>query len=270
MVSIFALFDDIAMLLDDIATQTKVAAGKVSGVVVDDIAVNSAVVNGIHQDREYPILLKIFAGSLANKVVLSAALVVLQMYWPTLVTLLLMVGALYLAYEGFHAIHEIWNRRVEHMVDNVSRTESQIVLGAIVTDIVLSLEILVIAMSSIKVEGMLNTYLTLLAIGAIVSVCIYGLVIFLVRLDNIGLWMIAHSNERVSSIGQGVITSIPTIIHTIAVIGAFAMTSVAGEILFHVDTEYILLNILLGTSIGYAVGALIDKSITYVEKVKTA
>jgi len=59
----FALFDDIASLMDDVAVMSKTSAKQTAGILGDDLAVNADKAAGFPPSRELPVLWAITKGS---------------------------------------------------------------------------------------------------------------------------------------------------------------------------------------------------------------
>ena len=207
--SFFALFDDIASLLDDIASMTKVASGKTAGVLGDDLALNAEQVSGIRAERELPVVWAVFKGSLVNKAILVPAALAIaaletwlkaQGYAIPLITPLLMLGGGYLCFEGAEKLaHTFLHRQDEarhhtalvQAVDNPAvdllAFEQAKIKGAIRTDFVLSAEIIVITLGTVATQPLPTQVGVLVLIAVLMTVGVYGLVGGIVKLDDIGL-----------------------------------------------------------------------------------
>lgn len=227
----FALLDDISILMDDVASMSKVAAKKTSAILGDDLAVNASKASNFSSSRELPVLWAITKGSFINKLILIPAIMALNYYFPHVVHYVLLVGALYIAYEG---VHGLWGYIFPHNEHGEKKqvSEKEKIKSAIITDFILSIEIVLIALDSVK-EASFTTQVvvvSLVAFGATIGV--YSLVAFLVRLDDIG-FAIAQNEPEDSfkyKFGQFLIKSLPFIIKALSVIGVFAMLLVAGSI----------------------------------------
>jgi predicted DNA repair protein MutK len=232
----FALLDDIAMLMDDISTMTKTATKNTAAILGDDLAVNAAKASTFSASRELPVLWKITKGSILNKIILIPLIMALNYYYPSLVIYLLIAGGLFLSYEGAHALWGyIFPHETKQHSTKESLSEDAKVKSAITTDFILSIEIILIALSSVTSASFYNqvVVVSLIAFGATVGV--YALVALLVRIDDFGL-SIADKSEVGSArykFGMGLVKSLPIIIRVLSIIGTFAMLLVAGEIFLH-------------------------------------
>lgn len=273
MFSLLTLLDDVATTLDDVAAMTKVAMGKTSALMSDDLAVNAAVVDGVNPDRELPMVKAIFIGSLLNKVYAIGGLFLLQAIYPPLITAILVLGGLYLSYEGFH---KIWEKTQEflnksdvskHSSNEPIENEATKVKSAIKTDLILSIEIIVIAKSAIT-GAWTEELLSLALVGLGASVIIYGLVALLVKVDDAGLWLIKKGYKRS---GLTLVSSMPKMMKVLGIAGTTAMLLVGGGIFhhtFHLPLKIAipggehLINLILGLIAGaLAFGLLTLKSL---------
>ena len=134
----FVLFDDIAAVLDDVAAMSKVAAKKTSGVLGDDLALNAQQVAGVRADRELPVVWAVAKGSFKNKLILVPAALLLSAFLPFLITPLLMIGGIYLCFEGVEKIaHALFHKKDEeaHHADQLAQLQQRL-LGAFVGGLV--------------------------------------------------------------------------------------------------------------------------------------
>lgn len=242
---LFALLDDIAALMDDVAVMSKVAAKKTAGILGDDLAVNAEKASGFVTDRELPVLWAIMKGSLLNKVIILPVVFLLSAFLPIAVTVILVIGGLYLAYEGAEKIHEYL---VPHREEAQSRldldlTEVQIlalekgkIKSAITTDFILSVEIVIIALSTVMDKPLITQIAVVSVIALIATVGVYGIVGLIVRMDEFGLKLIAM-NERTDSfsdkVGKLLVGALPIVIRMLAFVGTIALLLVAGGIFAH-------------------------------------
>jgi len=259
MFNLLALLDDIATTFDDVAVMTKVAMKKTSALMSDDLAVNAGVVHGVTPDRELPMVKAIFIGSLWNKLYCIIGVLVLMAVYPPLLKLILLIGGLYLSFEGVHKIIEkIFNH--EHGEEKKQPLiEKQKVKGAIRTDLILSIEIIVIAETATKGSLMMQAF-ALTLIGILASIIIYGLVALLVKIDDLGLTMIEKGQERV---GSSLVNSMPYLMKGLGILGTTAMLLVGGGIIthtFHIPTwiPELLQNLVIGTLAGLIVVGLYE------------
>ncbi|MDP3471977.1 MAG: DUF808 family protein, partial [Algoriphagus sp.] len=232
---LFALLDDIAALMDDVAVMSKVAAKKTAGILGDDLAVNAEKASGFVTDRELPVLWAIMKGSLLNKVIILPVVFLLSAFLPIAVTVILVIGGLYLAYEGAEKIHEYL---VPHREEAQSRldldlTEVQIlalekgkIKSAITTDFILSVEIVIIALSTVMDKPLITQIAVVSVIALIATVGVYGIVGLIVRMDEFGLKLIAM-NERTDSfsdkVGKLLVGALPIVIRMLAFVGTIAL-----------------------------------------------
>lgn len=254
--SFFALFDDIATLLDDVAAMTKAAAGKTAGVLGDDLALNAQQVTGVHADRELPVVWAVGKGSLVNKAILvPAALIIaaLEMWlkargYPLpLILPLLMVGGGYLCFEGVEKLAHKWfshsNEAAEHaeLVEAVADEtvdlvafEHEKIQGAIRTDFVLSAEIIVIALGTVAQQPFVTQVAVLVTIALLMTLGVYGLVGGIVKLDDLGLYLSrAGANKASVILGRLLLAFAPKLMRFLSIAGTAAMFLVGGGILVH-------------------------------------
>lgn len=176
-----ALLDDIATLLDDVAAQSKIATTKTAGVLGDDLALNAQQVTGVRAEREIPVVLAVAKGSLLNKAALIPIAMLISAFAPWAITPLLMVGGAYLCFEGVEKVlhrflhPEVDQERAERVkaiaepkVDMVE-FERKKIRGAVITDLVLSGEILVLALATVASEPLLEQFLTLVVVSLIIT-----------------------------------------------------------------------------------------------------
>ncbi len=250
--SLFALIDDIATLLDDVSVMTKVAAKKTAGVLGDDLALNAQQVSGVRADRELPVVWAVAKGSALNKLILVPAALLISAIAPWAVLPLMMLGGLYLCYEGveklahkfLHAPEEVHAQHValvEAVADpqvDIVAFEKEKIKGAIRTDFILSAEIIVITLGSVAAAAFTNRVLTLVAIAVIMTVGVYGLVAGIVKLDDAGLHLNSKPGNGAAArfqraIGAAILRVAPWLMKTLSVVGTAAMFMVGGSILTH-------------------------------------
>ncbi|MFT6216032.1 MAG: putative DNA repair protein MutK [Roseivirga sp.] len=241
----FALFDDIAVLMDDVAVMTKVATKKTAGLLADDLAVNAEKASGFVSTRELPVLWKITKGSFLNKLIILPIAFLLSAYFPAAIVPILLVGGMYLAFEGaekiyeylFHKSHAKQGIDITKMTAvELSEHERKKIKSAIIVDFILSVEIVIIALGAV-IEEPLNIQIVVVTIVAILAtIGVYGLVALLVRMDDLGYKLIAASDNKTSiskSIGKGLVKTLPILIRVLAVVGTIAMILVGGGIFVH-------------------------------------
>jgi predicted DNA repair protein MutK len=243
--SFFALLDDITYLMDDVATMGKVASKKTAGILSDDLAVNAEKASGFVSSRELPVLWKITKGSLLNKLIILPFAFVLSAFLPIAVIIILVIGGVYLAYEGTEKIVEfLFHRKHGHggeedIIDTPVEEleyENQKVKGAIFVDFILSIEIVIIALGTV-IEKPLSVQIPVVCLVAfLATVGVYGIVAVIVRMDDMGLKLIAKSNGKQGlrkSLGIGLVKTLPIVIRVLTVVGTIAMILVAGGIFVH-------------------------------------
>jgi predicted DNA repair protein MutK len=230
----FALLDDIAMLMDDVSAASKVAAKNTAGVLGDDLAVNASKASTFSSSRELPVIWAITKGSLVNKVIIVPLMLLLSYYFPEAITPILILGGLFLSYEGAHGI---WGYLFPHEKNENQEpmSEKAKIKSAIITDFILSIEIVLISLASVKELDTTTQIAVVSLIAVAATVGVYGFVTLLVRLDDMGF---AIANDcKVGSLrhrfGMFLVRSLPYIIKILSVVGVFAMLLVAGGIFVH-------------------------------------
>ena len=245
--SLLALIDDIASVLDDIALMTKVAAKKTAGVLGDDLALNAQQVSGVRAERELPVVWAVGIGSLKNKVILVPAALAISAFIPWAVTPLLMIGGLYLCFEGVEKLAHRWlhgagEGEAEHAGELAALADENVDLvafeadkikGAIRTDFVLSAEIIVIALGTVADKPFALQVAVLSGIGLIMTVGVYGIVAGIVKMDDLGVHLLQRPGALSRGIGWGLLLAAPKLMKSLAVIGTAAMFMVGGGILTH-------------------------------------
>ena len=230
MFSLLTLLDDIASTLDDVAVMSKVAIKKTSVLMSDDLAVNAGVITGTPADRELPIVKAIFLGSLLNKVYCIGGVLALMAVYPPILKVILLIGGLYLSFEGGHKlIEKIFHKEKLKEKTNNTVPEKLKIKGAIRTDLVLSIEIIVLANEAIS-GSFLNQILILAVVGVAASIIIYGLVALLVKIDDLGLYLVKKDYKR---LGMVLVNAMPYTMKALSVIGTIAMFLVGGGIINH-------------------------------------
>ncbi|GHG01715.1 DUF808 domain-containing protein [Thalassotalea marina] len=250
--NLLALIDDIATILDDVAILSKTAAKKTAGVLGDDLALNAQQVSGVKANREIPVVWAVAKGSFWNKVILVPGALLISALYPPLITVLMVIGGLYLCYEGaekvchklLHSAQSIENQHTE-LLNKVSneqvdllKAERQKIKGAIRTDFILSAEIVVIVLGSVKTAPFETQVIVLSSLALAFTVGVYGLVAAIVKLDDLGLYLLRHSiSGRFSAasrlLGRGLLQFAPLLMKSLSVVGTLAMFLVGGGILSH-------------------------------------
>ncbi|OHU85317.1 MULTISPECIES: DUF808 domain-containing protein [Pseudoalteromonas] len=240
--SLLSLLDDIATLLDDIALMSKTAAKKTAGVLGDDLALNAQQVTGVSADRELPVVWAVAKGSFVNKLILVPAALLISAFLPFLITPLLMLGGLFLCFEGAEKVFEkLFQGEQPHdseanalITDRVSYEKDKI-KGAIRTDFILSAEIIVISLGTVAMQNLTMQLSVLSIIAVAMTIGVYGLVALIVKLDDIGLYLLSTPNVSglKKALGSSLLIIAPNLMKVLAVVGTVAMFMVGGGILVH-------------------------------------
>ena len=268
---IASMLDDVALMtktaagtstaiLDDVATQTKVAVQKTAGVLGDDLALNAEQVTGVKANRELPVVWAVAKGSLMNKAILVPAALLISAFVPWLITPLLMVGGAFLCFEGVEKILELFHKQKKHdahdaVVDaeeaahkgvapssvraarekqmDPMEYEKQKVKGAVRTDFILSAEIMAIALGTVSAKPIWEQASVLIAVALAITVFVYGLVAGIVRMDDVGGWLMAKSSSAAKAMGRGLIAFTPWLMRGLSIVGTAAMFMVGGSLLVH-------------------------------------
>ncbi len=241
----FALLDDIGALMDDVASMAKISTKKTAGILGDDLAVNAEKASGFVASRELPVLWAITKGSFVNKLIILPAGFLLSAFLPDAVTVVLILGGIYLAYEGAEKVYEyiVPHHHETELGSKEDLTEEEIVQlekskikSAIVTDFILSVEIVIIALGSVVGVPLLNQILVVTIVALIATVGVYGIVALIVRMDDFGYSLI-NFNDKDKSIsdffGHLLVNALPWVIKSLGVIGTIALLLVAGGIFAH-------------------------------------
>ena len=245
--SLLALLDDITTVLDDIAVLTKLSAKKTAGVLGDDLALNAQQVTGVQSNREIPVVLAVAKGSLINKSILVPLALAISAFAPWAITPLLMVGGLYLCFEGaeklahkfFHhdaedaAHHEKLTEALIHTEVDLLALERDKVKGAVRTDFVLSAEIIAITLGAVAQASFATQVAVLVGISLLMTVGVYGLVAGIVKLDDAGLYLSRQTSAAAQRLGRGILTAAPWLMKGLSVVGTAAMFLVGGGIIAH-------------------------------------
>lgn len=241
----FALLDDIALLMDDVAVISKVAAKKTAGILGDDLAVNAEKASGFVSSREIPVLWAITKGSFINKLIILPFAFLLSAFLPWTITPILTIGALYLAFEGAEKIYEFFvpHEDAKTKVDKTELTKAEIlsrekkkVKSAIVTDFILSIEIVIVALGTVVDEPLSKQVMAVSFVAILATVGVYGIVALIVRMDDLGLRLIQFSkkaNSFSTLMGKLFVKALPKVIKSLSVIGTIALLLVSGGIFVH-------------------------------------
>jgi predicted DNA repair protein MutK len=245
--SLLALIDDIASVLDDVALLTKVAAKKTSGVLGDDLALNAQQVSGVNPDRELPVVWAVAKGSARNKAILVPAALAISAFAPWAVTPLLMVGGLFLCFEGAEKIaHKLLHGADEAAAEHAALVgamgdpkvdlvafENDKIKGAVRTDFILSAEIIAITLGTVADAAFGTQLAVLLGIAAIMTVGVYGFVAGIVKLDDAGLFLSRRASAFQQRVGRAILVAAPFLMKGLSIAGTTAMFLVGGGILVH-------------------------------------
>ena len=234
----FAILDDIGALMDDVAVTAKVATRKTAGILGDDLAVNAEKATGFLSSRELPVLWAITKGSFINKLIIVPIALLLNVFFPIAIKYILILGGLYLAYEGAEKIVEfVFHKKKEgHEVVEEIKEDADIektkVKSAITTDFILSVEIVIIALGSVLDKSLTLQILTVSVVALLATVGVYGIVALIVRMDDAGLNLMKRSPEKgfLYMVGNALVKLLPLIIKFLAFVGTIALLLVAGVV----------------------------------------
>lgn len=251
----FAILDDIAALMDDVAVTSKIATQKTAGILGDDLAVNAEKATGFLSSREIPVLMKIMKGSFINKLIIVPFVFLLEWIYSPAIKFILIIGGFYLAFEGVEKIiHFLFHRKkkavevieeASEVEENGEAVEKAKVKSAITTDFILSLEIVIIALAAAKdgyeaLKSQFNPFLvevvTVSVVSIIATVGVYGIVALIVRMDDAGFKLIKKSNNEkgfLAVVGNLLVKALPLVIKALGVIGTIALLLVSGGIFDH-------------------------------------
>lgn len=242
----FAILDDIAALMDDIAVTSKVATKQTAGILGDDLAVNAEKATGFLSSREIPVLLQIMKGSFLNKLIIVPIAFLLQWIYPPAIKIILVFGGLYLAFEGVEKIIEYFFHKKEEsgkeVIEEIEAPgtsgedeEKSKVKSAIMTDFILSIEIVIIALGTVLNEPLMVQIITVSIVSIIATIGVYGIVALIVRMDDAGFKLIRKSGQKgfMNTLGEFLVKALPWVIKALGVIGTVALILVAGGIFDH-------------------------------------
>ncbi|WP_312466781.1 DUF808 domain-containing protein [Pseudescherichia sp.] len=244
--SLLTLLDDIATLLDDISLMGKLAAKKTAGVLGDDLSLNAQQVSGVRANRELPVVWSVAKGSLLNKVILVPLALLISAFIPWAITPLLMVGGAFLCFEGvekvLHSLHARKHKedpqQAQERLNAIAKQdpkqyEREKVKGAIRTDFILSAEIVAITLGIVADAPLLNQVLVLSGIAVLVTLGVYGLVGIIVKLDDMGYWLVERPGALAKTVGKGLLVVAPWLMKVLTIVGTLAMFLVGGGIVVH-------------------------------------
>ncbi|NAZ36286.1 DUF808 domain-containing protein [Rubellimicrobium sp. CFH 75288] len=243
---LLALLDDVAAIaklaaasLDDIGAQTIKVGGKAAGVVIDDAAVTPRYVTGLAAERELAIIWRIARGSLRNKLlILLPAALLLSVFAPWAITPILVVGGLYLCFEGAEKILGKFLHHAEEpgpalAAESAQALEDRRVAGAIRTDLILSAEIMAIALAAIEAPDLATRAAILAAVGIAITVAVYGVVALIVKADDIGAALARGRSRAAAALGRLLVRGMPPLLSALGAVGTVAMLWVGGQIVIH-------------------------------------
>jgi hypothetical protein len=250
--SLLTLLDDIASVLDDVAILSKVAAKKTAGVLGDDLALNAEQVSGVRAERELPVVWAVAKGSLLNKLILVPSALVISYFAPWMVMYLLIIGGLYLCFEGVEKLihkftastredEQAHSEKLKALADpsiNLVELEKQKIKGAIRTDFVLSAEIIVIILGTVQTESFTTQITVLSLLSFLFTVGVYGFVALIVKIDDLGLYLLRKSEsgnfDKIQLLtGRALLRFAPILMKTLTIVGTAAMFLVGGGIIAH-------------------------------------
>jgi predicted DNA repair protein MutK len=280
-----ALLDDIATMMDDVAMMSKVAGKKTAGILGDDLAVNAEKSSGFASSRELPVLWAIGKGSFLNKLIILPIAFILSAILPEAIHIILLLGGLFLAYEGAEKVFEYFfpHENSHDEVNETALSESEIlaiektkVKSAIVTDFILSVEIVIIAMGSVLEKPLLTQIIVVSIIAILATIGVYGIVALIVRMDEMGFKLIKmNPNEKsfTNKLGQILVKALPKVIKSLTVIGTIALLLVAGGIFVH-NSEFLhyllpqIPDMLKEFAIGLIIGSIVLAVVMLIKKIK--
>ena len=267
----FAVVDDIAALMDDAAAMSKVATKKTVGILGDDLAVSAQQASGFASSRELPVLWAITKGSFKNKLIILPFSFLLSAFIPWIIIPILMLGGIYLAYEGAEKIYEYFYPHVQIKEEIVILSKEEIleiekskIKSAIITDFVLSVEIIIMALGSVIEQTLSIQIVAVTVVAVLATIGVYGTVALIVRMDDFGFKLIEIADDTtkiVHKIGNILVQGLPKVIKTLTIVGTIAMLLVAGGIFSHNihqlnDFLHVMPSIVSELTIGIVVGSL--------------
>lgn len=279
---IFAVLDDIAFLMDDVVVASKIATKKTAGILGDDLAVNAEKATGFVSSRELPVLWAITKGSFINKLIIVPLVFLLNVIFPLAIKIALVVGGLYLAYEGVEKIiHWIFHRNehehehtAEGHVEDTQNEENAKIKSAVKTDFILSVEIVIIAFGSVLDKSLTTQILTVSVVALIATVGVYGFVALIVRMDDVGYSLLKRSDGKgiSANIGNILVNLLPVIIRLLSIVGTIALILVAGGIFEH-NIDYLhhlfpgIPTIIKEIVFGITGGLIVILAVTIIKKI---
>jgi len=245
---LFAVLDDIAVLLDDAAVMSKIAAKKTAGILGDDLAVNAEKATGFRASRELPVLWAISKGSFINKLIILPLAFLLSAWAPWLIVPVLLLGGVYLSYEGVEKVYHYFSPSphakpaAETVTDEkeLLQHEAVKVKSAIRTDFILSIEIVIIALGTVIEQQLPMQIIVVSMVALLATIGVYGFVALIVRMDDMGFYLIRQGgrlkglfSRLLALTGSGLVASLPWVIRILGVVGTVAMLLVGGGMFTH-------------------------------------
>ncbi|ANQ52178.1 DUF808 domain-containing protein [Flammeovirga sp. MY04] len=269
----FALLDDIAVIMDDVAVTTKVATQKAGGILGDDLAVTAEKASGFKSSREIPVLWAICKGSFINKLIILPLAFLLSAFLPWSIVPILVLGGIYLAFEGAEKVYHYFfdsghakaaEAKMNRSEEEQAAHEKQKIKSAIIVDFILSVEIVIVALSAVIDEDISVQIASVSLAAVIATLGVYGLVAIIVRMDDFGIKLIESAKGKdnlVSKFGLLLVNALPWVIKSLSVIGTLAMLLVAGGIFVHNihqihDALHAVPSIIAEFLVGSVVGAV--------------
>ena len=283
--SLLILLDDIATVLDDVAVMSKMAAKKTAGVLGDDLALNAQQVSGVRAERELPVVWSVAKGSFVNKLILVPLALLISVVAPWLINPLLMIGGLFLCYEGVEKVlHSLKHRKAKTeeaaqaelnaIETDLVKFEKDKIKGAIRTDFILSAEIVVISLGTVVAAAFSTKVMVLSTIAVAMTIGVYGFVAMIVKIDDVGLYLSKQASSFKQSVGRGLLAFAPKLMKTLTIVGTIAMFLVGGGIIAHAipwfhhftedSVEYVEHIPTMGSIIGAVTPTLINLVIGFI------
>lgn len=283
--SLLILLDDIATVLDDVAVMSKMAAKKTAGVLGDDLALNAQQVSGVRAERELPVVWGVAKGSFVNKLILVPLALLISVVAPWLINPLLMIGGLFLCYEGVEKVlHSLKHKKamteeaaeaeLTAIETDLATFEKEKIKGAIRTDFILSAEIVVISLGTVATAAFATKVMVLSAIAVVMTVGVYGFVAMIVKIDDLGLYLAEQASSFKQTVGRGLLAFAPKLMKTLTIVGTIAMFLVGGGIITHTipwfhhftedSVDYVQHMPTVGNIIGAVTPTLINLAIGFV------
>ena len=280
---IFAVLDDIAALMDDVAVASKVATRKTAAILGDDLAVNAEKATGFLASREIPVLWAITKGSFVNKLIIIPLAILLNIFLPMVIKIILIIGGCYLAFEGMEKIIHYFFHKKQTVTNEMIMQDSELspevsekakIKSAITTDFILSVEIVIIALGTVLDQSLYVQILTVTVVALLATVGVYGIVALIVRMDDAGFKLIKKSNNQgaVSKLGHFLVKALPIVIKALGIIGTVALLMVSGGIFVH-NIEYFhhllpnVPSIVKEIALAIIIGSVIVGLVTVIKKI---